>query len=168
MAFIETNTNVKAYLDVIAASEGTSSSSITKLDGYDVLVTGINGPATFDDFLAHPFENGRQSIVVRVGPPQLRSTASGRYQIILSTYKRLAAESGCTRFAPINQDALAIQLLKDCRAMQHLLDGEIAAATAAAAIVWASLPGAPYGQPEHDMTWVLNEFAAAIGRYAIS
>ena len=55
---------LKAFLDLIAYSEGTSTSSVTKNDGYDVIVTGVDGPSIFTDYSDHPFANGG-SVVVR-------------------------------------------------------------------------------------------------------
>lgn len=50
--------NVVAFLDMIAFSEGTS--RIGSQDGYDVIVTGIDGkPETFTSYLNHPFASGR-------------------------------------------------------------------------------------------------------------
>jgi len=35
--------NQKAFLDVVATSEGTCTSPATKNNGYDVIVTGVDG-----------------------------------------------------------------------------------------------------------------------------
>jgi hypothetical protein len=37
-------------LDLLAWSEGTSTSPVTKADGYDVIVTGVDGPEVFTDY----------------------------------------------------------------------------------------------------------------------
>ena len=75
------NPNRKAFLDMLAFSEGTcvEKHPLTQHDGYDVIVTGSDGPEVFTDFSQHPF----------VGRPakhisgKLYSTASGRYQPLL-------------------------------------------------------------------------------------
>lgn len=47
--------NLQAFLDMLAVSEGTSTSPITRCDGYDVIVTGADRkPEIFSDFRMHP------------------------------------------------------------------------------------------------------------------
>ena len=121
MATIGGDRRITAFLDLIAASEGTSSSPITKSDGYDIIVSGIDGHHRFDDFSTHPFAGGRPPILVRAArPPQqantdpdtgfvltpskpgvtaIRSTASGRYQIMLETWRELAATFSTCNFS---------------------------------------------------------------------
>ena len=66
---------LKAMLDLIGWSEGTSTSPLTQNQGYDVIVTGINGPSVFTDYSRHPFENGGM-VTVRAVP--LLQSSSGR------------------------------------------------------------------------------------------
>ena len=48
---MDMNTNRRAFLDMLAYSEGTSTSPATKDRGYDVIVTGIDGkPEIFTDY----------------------------------------------------------------------------------------------------------------------
>ena len=54
------NQNRRAFLDTLAFSEGTSNHPLTVNDGYDVIVTGVDGPEVFTDYSAHPFANGRK------------------------------------------------------------------------------------------------------------
>lgn len=57
--------NALAFLDMLAWSEGTSTSPATAMDGYDVIVTGIDRkPEVFKDFTDHPFARGRASKVI--------------------------------------------------------------------------------------------------------
>src|ERR1700721_3516997 len=75
---------LKTFLDVIAFSEGTSTSDLTKNDGYDVIVTGLKGPAIFTDYSDHPFapQFNRPPVTFKLPAiPANQSTASGRYQI---------------------------------------------------------------------------------------
>ena len=69
MATIGGDRRITAFLDLIAASEGTSSSPVTKSDGYDIIVSGTEGHNRFNDFSAHPFAGGRQPILVRAARP---------------------------------------------------------------------------------------------------
>ena len=76
------NANQKAFLTMLAISEGTATSPITKCNGFDVIVTGADGnPEIFTDFSDHPFNNGRKSKIINSNG--LTSNASGRYQFML-------------------------------------------------------------------------------------
>ena len=68
---------VAAFLDLIAQSEGTSTSKATHDDGYDIIVSGVNGHNSFADYSAHPFAAGRPAIVVRTAPTLLESRPAG-------------------------------------------------------------------------------------------
>lgn len=147
-----------AFLDLIALSEGTSTSKYTHDDGYDIIVTGVNGPNTFLDYSAHPFAAGRPAIVVRTAPTLLESTASGRYQITLPTWRALQAVLHLNTFSPRDQDLAALQLLKACRAYGPIAAGNISAAIEAAAHTWASFPGNSYRQPTHVEAMLLTAY----------
>ncbi len=41
------DSKLKNFLDLIAWSEGTNTSPLTKNDGYDVIVSGVTGPEGF-------------------------------------------------------------------------------------------------------------------------
>ena len=77
MAVIKTHPNVAAFLDTLAFSEGTATHPLTRNNGYDVIVTGIDGkPEIFTDYRDHPFAGGRPAKVFnRRGE---KSTASAR------------------------------------------------------------------------------------------
>lgn len=64
MAVIKTHPNVAAFLDTLAFSEGTATHPLTRNNGYDVIVTGIDGkPEIFTDYRDHPFAGGRPAKV---------------------------------------------------------------------------------------------------------
>ena len=74
--------NALAFLDMLAWAEGTSNHPVTAMDGYDVIVTGIDRkPEVFKGFSDHPFAKGRKSKVIN--SKGLTSNASGRYQQML-------------------------------------------------------------------------------------
>ena len=57
--------NQKAFLDMITSSKGTSTSPATKNNGYDVIITGIDGnPEISADYSKHPLASGRTFKVV--------------------------------------------------------------------------------------------------------
>lgn len=184
MATLKVDKPVAAFLDLIAASEGTSTAALTRADGYDIIVTGVDGPHLFTDFSVHPFSLGRPPILVRAGkdpvytadpanpgePPKLvhpavtevRSTASGRYQIILPTWQALCQKYGSRTFSAANQDLAAIQLLSECRAYDKLLAGYITDAIDKACQTWASFPGNPYQQGGKSLDWLLTTYDSCL------
>jgi len=152
MAVINPNlvggTNITAFLDMIAskASEGTASSPVTANDGYDVIVSGINGHNIFTDYSQHPFASGRAPVVVNHAG--LTSTASGRYQFLVKDWLAYKALLSLPDFSPLSQDKWAIRLIKECNAIPAILAGDLDTAIGLCAHIWASLPGNSYGQPE--------------------
>lgn len=157
--------NLKAFLDMLAWSEGTSTSPATKLDGYDVIVTGIDKkPEIFTDFSAHPFAAGRKSKVIN--SKGLTSNASGRYQFMLRDYTHYRNLLKLPDFRPESQDRWAIQLIKERRALPDIEAGNIEAAIAKCRNIWASLPGAGYGQPEHPASKLIAQYVKSGGSLA--
>ena len=149
---------VFALLDLIAWSEGTSTNPLTKNDGYDVIVTGVDGPSVFTDYSDHPFASGRAPVLVRRDPP-LESTASGRYQILLHWWIAYKQQLGLPDFSPASQDQVAIQQMKERGALVFLANGNVQAAIEACSNIWASLPGNNYGQPGgKTMVALLNQY----------
>ncbi len=159
--------NVLAFLDMIAWAEGTSTSKATKDDGYDVIVTGADRvPEVFTDYSVHPFSRGRKSKVIN--SKGLTSNASGRYQFMLRDYAHYRDQLKLPDFGPLSQDRWAIQLISERRALPLIQAGKIADAIAAVSNIWASLPGAGYGQPERALGKLLQLYEAAKLPYAIT
>lgn len=157
--------NLLAFLDMIAYSEGTSTSAATKNKGYDVIVTGVDGkPEVFTDYSTHPFASGRKSKVIN--SKGLTSNAAGRYQFMLRDYAHYKAQLKLPDFSPASQDAWAIQLIRERRALPLIEEGRIADAIAAVRNLWASLPGAGYNQPEHTLAPLLAAYRRAGGTIA--
>lgn len=141
--------NLNAFLDTLAFSEGTSTSKLTKNDGYDVIVTGVSGsvsnpiftPEVFTDYSQHPFVNRKAKQINYKG---LFSTASGRYQFMLKDWVHYRDQLGLMNFGPESQDIWAIQLIRERRALPLIEAGKFRLAVAAVSNLWASLPGANY------------------------
>lgn len=152
-----------AFLAMIAWSEGTSTSSLTVNDGYDVIVTGITGPSVFTDYSDHPFAHGG-SVQWRLDPPEF-STAAGRYQVLAHYFEAYKAQLNLPDFSPASQDAVAIQQIRERHALPMIASGDIESAITACSNIWASLPGNDYAQPGgHTMAELLakyQEFLAA-------
>jgi muramidase (phage lysozyme) len=157
--------NQKAFLDMIAVSEGTSTSQATKNNGYDVVVTGIDKkPEIFTDYGNHPFANGRKSKTINSNG--LTSNACGRYQFMLRDWAHYRAQLGLPDFGPESQDKWALQLIKERRALDDIEAGRFADAVSKCRNIWASLPGAGYGQHENKIADLEAAYIAAGGRLA--
>lgn len=148
------------FLDLIAFSEGTSSSPVTKDDGYDVIVSGVDGHHRMTDYDTHPFATGRPAIVVR-HVPLLTSTASGRYQLLLKFYRAYSAMLNLHDFSPLTQDLIALKQIKERHAYDHIMNGRIKEAIADCSNIWASFPGNNYGQSPHKIEALLEHWNAS-------
>ncbi|AIR90596.1 glycoside hydrolase family 24 protein [Pseudomonas cremoricolorata] len=138
--------NVIAFLDMLAWSEGTSTIKASD-DGYNVLVGG----KLFTDYSQHP------RVLVPLPRYGIKSTAAGRYQVLARTWDAIVKNYGFKgRFIPEAQDLAAIKLLAECGALPLIKAGRISDAIAKAAPIWASLPGAGYGQREHKLAALLG------------
>ena len=148
--------NVVAYLSLIAFSEGTSTNRLTVCDGYDVIVSGPEGPEVFTDFSRYPFES-RPPKIVNAAKGWI-STASGRYQIIKRTWESYSQLLGLTNFEPASQDAIAVELLREVKALPLIEAGQIQPAIAACCRLWASFPGNDYDQGAHPMPVLMSQW----------
>jgi len=151
---------LKAFLDLIAFSEGTSTSPITQNDGYDVIVTGINGPSVFTDYSHHPFELGGAVTVRAV--PLLMSSAAGRYQLLSRYWRVYKDQLGLPDYSPASQDAVAIQQIKERHGIDPIMAGNVEGAIAACSNIWASFPNNNYGQGGKTMPELLAKYAALL------
>ncbi|HBE9079105.1 glycoside hydrolase family 104 protein [Serratia fonticola] len=159
---MQASKNLQAFLDLLAWSEGTSTSPATKNNGYDVIVTGLDKkPEVFTDYSDHPFNKGRPS--KKINSKGLTSNASGRYQFMLKDWAHYRALLKLPDFGPESQDKWAIQLIKERRALPDIEAGNIASAISKCRNIWASLPGAGYGQPEHKLDLLLSQYKKAGG-----
>ena len=147
------NPNRKAFLDMIAVSEGTSTHKNTRNDGYDIIVGG----STFNDYSKHPRK------LIPLPKLGIKSSAAGRYQIIKGTYDGLSKTLGLNDFSPETQDAMAIELIRECGALPFIDEGMIAEAIKKCRHVWASLPNAGYGQRENKLSTLLAAYKNAGG-----
>lgn len=132
---------------MIAAAEGT-----TKF-GYHTLV----GNTKIADLSKHPNK------VVRLSAT-LSSTAAGRYQFLFRTWKPIALALDLPDFGPRSQDLACVELLRECGALPIILDDgqPITQAIHAARKIWASFPGAGYGQSERSLSFMLGAYYAGL------
>jgi muramidase (phage lysozyme) len=145
------NSNLAAFLDMIAFSEGTAGRGD---DGYNVIVGG----SLFYDYSDHP----RKLITLR---PGLKSTAAGRYQILMRISDAYCSLLNLNDFSPENQDRIAIRLISEKRgALADIEAGKIKSAISKVRKVWASFPGADYGQHEVKIDKLLIAYVKAGGK----
>jgi muramidase (phage lysozyme) len=161
------NANRKAFLDMLAVSEGTSTSKRTKCDGYDIIVVGMDGVwELITDFSTHPFANGRPSKVFNKAGQV--SSASGRYQFLKKDWTHYRDTLGLPDFGPESQDKWALQLIKECGALPDIDAGNFKSAVYKCRKIWASLPGAGYGQHENTIEKLTNAYVKAGGQFVES
>lgn len=149
--------NRKAFLDMIAVSEGTSHLGD---DGYNVLVGG----RLFESYADHP----RKLIDLGRG---LKSTAAGRYQLLARYFDHYRAllhlddkeQYPEGPFSPAAQDAIALRQIKECRALADVDAGHLETAIRKCRNIWASFPGAGYGQHEQKLADLGNAYIKAGG-----
>lgn len=146
--------NLAAFLDMIAWSEGTDNGRQRTTDrGYDVLVGG----ELFKGYEAHP---NKLVALPRLG---IKSTAAGRYQLLHRYWLAYTKQLGLTGFDPLVQDRIAIQQIKERGALKHIEAGNFGAAVDRVRNIWASLPGAGYGQHEQKLDKLAQAYTAAGG-----
>ncbi|MCO7246377.1 glycoside hydrolase family 104 protein [Halomonas sp. Mc5H-6] len=143
--------NVAAFLDMLASAEGTT--RFGDEDGYNVLVGG----ELFESYDDHP----RQ--LVWLPAYEINSSAAGRYQFLTRTWDDLAERFDLPDFTPTSQDLGAVHLIRQCKALSLIHDGRIREAIHACRKIWASLPGAGYGQREVATDELLDVYKTAGG-----
>ena len=151
-------TNALAFLDMLAWAEGTDNGRQPTMDsGYDVLVGG----GLFRNYIDHP----RQ--LIRLPKLGISSTAAGRYQLLARYWDAYRKSLGLVGgFTPENQDRVALQQIRERKALDDIAAGRIAVAIHKVRKIWASLPGAGYGQHEQKLDDLIAHYIAAGGRLA--
>lgn len=133
--------NLTAFLDTIAHAEIGPVMLAASDNGYNIIAGSVPGKMRlFHDYSDHPRK------MVKVG--NIYSTAAGRYQILSRIFDFYRAELHLHDFGPASQDDIAIQLIRECRALSDIEQGLFDSAIHKCRSRWASLPGAGYGQPE--------------------
>ncbi len=146
--------NVCAFLDMIAVAEIGDKLLELSDDGYNVCVgSTVHKPILFDGYQAHP----------RLRNLKLNSDAAGRYQLMGRYYEPYRVLLGLPDFSPISQDKIAIQQIRECRAFGWVQRGHVEEGIDKVKHIWASLPGAGYGQPERPLSFLISAYTAAGG-----
>lgn len=155
---LDKNVQRKAFLDMIAYSEGTDNGrQPTKDRGYDVIVGG----KLFSDYSKHP------GVYVKLNA-KLTSSAAGRYQVLEKFAKHYMKQLGLPDFGPASQDKIALQLIRECKALADIDEGRIHKAIYKCRSRWASFPPPPgagklYNQRAESIDKMLDIFKKAGG-----
>ena len=134
---VEINNQRKAFLDMLAWSEGTDNGrQKTRNHGYDVIVGGncywlLRSPS--------------QTCALN---PKLKSTGAGRYQLLFPLVDAYRKQLGLSFSRKSDQDAVALRQIKERGALPMIDRGDIRQAIDRCSNIWASLPGAGYGRFE--------------------
>ena len=149
---VEINNQRKAFLDMLAWSEGTDNGrQKTRNHGYDVIVGGaIYWITPITSQTCH-------------AKPKLKSTgaeATSFFPVGGCAYRK---QLGLKDFSPKSQDAVALQQIKERGALPMIDRGDIRQAIDRCSNIWASLPGAGYGQFEHKADSLIAKFKEAGG-----
>lgn len=145
--------NENAFLGMIAYAEGTAAPrghEYWTLFGGGRMASLADHPAIFFDFT-----NGKGQ--------KLKTSAAGRYQFLLRTWRDLANKLNLPDFGPESQDRAALELIRQRGALKDVQAGRISEAIRKVAPIWASLPGAGYSQPERALPKLLASYTAAGG-----
>ncbi len=126
-------------------------------NGYNVIVGSTpKKPLLFNDYTNHP----HQLITLNA---KLKSTAAGRYQLLGKYFDFYSKLLGLKDFSPASQDAIAIQQIKERKALADIDAGHFDLAVWKCKNIWASLPGAGYGQHENNIDVLRNVYVMAGG-----
>ena len=141
--------NERAFLDMIAVVELGPELLKESDDGYNIIVgSTASSPLLLLDYSDHP----------RVFVKKFNSTAAGRYQILQRIYDYYKKSLGLNSFSKESQDLIALQLIRECKALEDINTGKISQAINKVRSRWASLPGSGYGQREHKLEYLIDIF----------
>jgi muramidase (phage lysozyme) len=147
-------TNRQAFLDTLAVSEIGVELLLLSDNGYNVCVGSTPAhPILFESYATHP----------RLRCDAVNSDAAGRYQFMGRFWPFYQRELGLTDFGHESQDRWAIQLIRECHALEDVDAGRFDQAILACKSRWASLPGAGYGQHENKLGALRDAYLAAGG-----
>ena len=149
--------NLRAFLDCIAYSEIGPALLAKSDNGYNVLVGATaDAPLLFHDYSTHPM----------IRNAKLNSDAAGKYQFMGRYWSHYKLQLSLPDFGHESQDKWAVQLIKECHALDDVENGNITKAIAKCSSRWASFPGAGYGQHENRMDVLQAAYERAGGQFA--
>lgn len=145
---------MKAFLDTIAFSEIGEALLAVSDNGYNVVVgSTAKRPILFTDYSKHP----------RMMIKSMNSDAAGRYQFLSTYWPAYRKQLKLPDFGKQSQDTWAIQLIRECNAINAVEEGRISTALNLCRSRWASFPASGYGQHENKTVDLLAAFVKAGG-----
>ena len=135
---------------MLAWSEGTDNGR--QKTSYDVIVGG----ELFTGLLRLPCK------LVTLNP-KLKSTGAGRYQLLSRWWDAYRKQLPERLLSEKSGRAVALQQIKERGALPMIDRGDIRQAIDRCSNIWASLPGAGYGQFEHKADSLIAKFKEAGG-----
>ena len=140
--------NQRVRSSMPAWSEGTDNGrQKTRNHGYDVIVGGELF-TDYSDHLANLSAKPKTQI-------NRRRTLPASFSRWWDAYRK---QLGLKDFSPKSQDAVALQQIKERGALPMIDRGDIRQAIDRCSNIWASLPGAGYGQFEHKADSLIAKF----------
>ena len=138
------NPNVRSFLDMISAAEGTSKHGYNTLFGGGRMESLADHPRILFDFTE------------TTGRPN-KTTAAGRYQFLSNTWDEQAKKLGLPDFGERSQDLAAVNLLRERGILPDVLEGNWESAVKKSGPIWASLPSSNYPQPRQSTEFVMSK-----------
>ncbi|CAB4121563.1 Glycoside hydrolase, family 24 [uncultured Caudovirales phage] len=149
--------NQQAFLDLIAHSEIGAALLAVSDNGYNVIVGSTpTKPDLFTSYADHPRK------LVHLGE-FLQSTAAGRYQILSRYFSIYKQTLGLPDFSPASQDRIALQMIKERKALDDIESGNIELAIKKCSNIWASFPGSLYQQHTNKIDDLIASYVQAGG-----
>ena len=137
---------------MLAWSEGTDNGrQKTRNHGYDVIVGG----ELFTDYLI--------TLKTCHAKPKTQINRRRTLPALSRWWDAYRKQFGLKDFSPKSQDAVALQQIKERGALPMIDRGDIRQAIDRCSNIWASLPGAGYGQFEHKADSLIAKFKEAGG-----
>ena len=118
------------------------------------------GGSLFADYADHPRK------LVSLPRYGIKSTAAGRYQLLSRYFDAYRKSLNLSDFSPLSQDLIAIQQIRERKALDVIAEGQIDLAIKRVSNIWASLPGAGYGQREQTAESLYAAYSRAGGLLA--
>jgi muramidase (phage lysozyme) len=154
----------RAFLDMIAAAEGTSNtlSPCGRADKGYQSIFGCDRSSSnlFYSYGAHP----ERAYATGWGT---YSDAAGRYQFKSTTWKELASKHGISDFSPSSQDKGAILKVQERGANPNAISSleSFNNTVYSLRLEWASMPHSPYGQKTYDAKPLYDLYLQALALY---
>lgn len=127
-------------------------------NGYNVIVgSTAKKPILFNSYADHP------RMVVNLPKLGIKSSAAGRYQILARYYDAYKKQLSLLDFSPDSQDKIALQMLREVKALADIDAGRFAAAVDKCKSRWASLVGSPYGQHTNSIEFLTKAYVSSGG-----